>query len=202
MRILLHICCGPCATFPTRRLLDEEHEITGFFYNPNLHPYTEFIKRLEAVKKFAEQTGLKVIYHDEYDLRGFLRQVVYREDERCRFCYYMRLSRTAAVAKKGSFDAFTSTLLVSPHQKHELIKSVAEQVSREVGVPLYYEDFRQGYQEGCELSREYDLYRQSYCGCIFSEYERYAGKNRRNQARSEELTAENAGRKNTGGAGQ
>lgn len=176
MKILLHLCCGPCGTFPLKSLLEAGHGVTGFFYNPNIHPYTEFTRRLEAVKEFAEQAGLKMIYHDEYDLRGFLREVLFREDVRCRFCYHMRLLRTATVAKKGSFDGFTSTLFVSPHQDHELMKTVAEQVAAEVGVPFYYQDFRKGYRESYALSKKYDLYRQSYCGCIFSEYERYAGK--------------------------
>lgn len=105
-----------------------------------------------------------------------MREIVFREDQRCRFCYHMRLLRSAAVARKGSFDAFTSTLFVSPHQDHELIKAVAEQVAADVGVPLHYEDFRQGYRQCYELSKEHDLYRQSYCGCIFSENERYGDK--------------------------
>lgn len=176
MNILLHVCCGPCAAFPIKSLVETGHGVTGFFYNPNIHPYTEFSERLEAVKKFAAQTGVKMIYHDEYDLRGFLRLVLFREDERCRFCYHMRLLRTAVVAKRGSFDAFTSTLLISPHQNHDLIKGIGEQVARDVGVPFFYQDFRSGYREGYELSKQLDLYRQSYCGCIFSEYERYAGK--------------------------
>jgi predicted adenine nucleotide alpha hydrolase (AANH) superfamily ATPase len=186
MHILLHICCGPCATFPVESLLEAGHEVTGFFYNPNIHPYSEFTKRLLAVRQYAEQTGLKMMYHDGYDLRDFLREVVFREDKRCRFCYHMRLLRTAAVAKKGLFDAFTSTLFVSPHQDHELIKTVAEQVAGEAGVPLHYEDFRQGYRQGYELSRKHDLYRQSYCGCIFSEYERYGGKKAKQQQMNKE----------------
>jgi len=176
MHILLHICCGPCATFPVESLREAGHQVTGFFYNPNIQPYTEFQRRLEAVKSYAEQAPLKMIYHHEYDLRGFLREILFREDKRCRFCYHMRLLRTAAVAKKGSFDAFTSTLFVSPHQDHELIKSVADQVAKEVGVPLHYEDFREGYRRCYELSKKHDLYRQSYCGCVFSEYERYGSK--------------------------
>jgi len=176
MNILLHICCGPCATFPTKVLLESGHQVTGFFYNPNIHPYTEFSRRLEAVKKYADKVGLRMIYHGGYDLRGFLREVLFREDARCRFCYHMRLLTTATVARGGHFDAFTSTLLVSPYQDHELIKSIAEQVAAEVGVPFFYQDFRVGYHEGHDLSKKHDLYRQSYCGCIFSEYERYAGK--------------------------
>ena len=136
----------------------------------------EFKRRLEAVRKLAEAVDLQVICHEEYDLQGFLRKVAFREDERCRFCYQMRLLRTAAVAKRGAFDAFTSTLFVSPHQDHELMKAVAEAVAAEVGVPFHYQDFREVYKESYELSKKYDLYRQSYCGCIFSEYERYAEK--------------------------
>jgi predicted adenine nucleotide alpha hydrolase (AANH) superfamily ATPase len=179
MNLLFHICCGPCATAPVQGLLQAGHQVTGFFYNPNIHPYVEFNKRLEAVRQYAGQAALPVIYHDEYDLRGFLRRVLFREDERCRFCYFMRFHRTAVVAKNGSFDAFTSTLLASPHQDHELIRSIAGQVSAEVGIPFHYQDFRETYKESYDLSKRYDLYRQSYCGCIFSEYERYAGKKNR-----------------------
>jgi predicted adenine nucleotide alpha hydrolase (AANH) superfamily ATPase len=178
MNILLHLCCGPCGTFPVDNLRQAGHQVTGFFYNPNIHPYTEFRRRLETVREFAEQVALKTIYHDDYDMRAFLREVVFREDIRCRFCYRMRLFRTAVVAREGSFDGFTSTLFISPHQDHELIKDTAQQVAREVGVPFQYFDFREGYRKSYELSKKYGLYRQPYCGCIFSEYERYVGKRR------------------------
>lgn len=187
MRILIHICCGPCATFSVDDLRRQGHQVEGFFYNPNIHPYTEYQMRLEAVKKFAEAVDLKMVYNDEYDLIGFLRSINFREEYgiRCRYCYEMRLRRTAIVAKNGKYDGFSSTLLVSPHQDHEMIKTVAETVSKEVGIPLHYQDFRKGYKHNYELSRKYGLYRQQYCGCIYSEYERHKEKSAEKKSRLE-----------------
>ena len=186
MRVLLHICCGPCATFPVEELRGAGHEVIGFWYNPNVHPYQEYQRRLEAARSYAEQVGLELIVHDEYGLKEFVRAVAYREAQRCPVCYEMRLRRTAAVAKSGSFSAFTSTLLVSPHQQHETIREIGEQVAAEVGgeavevgVPLHYEDFRPGYRREYELSMKYGLYRQTYCGCIYSEYERFGPKRKK-----------------------
>jgi predicted adenine nucleotide alpha hydrolase (AANH) superfamily ATPase len=197
MKILLHICCGPCAGYPVEVLRAAGHEVTGFWYNPNVHPYQEYARRLEAARSYAEQAGLRLIVHDEYSLRDFLRAVVFREDARCRVCYEMRLRRTAAVAKGGHFDAFTTTLLVSPHQQHELIRAIGEQVAAEVsgeaagvsgeaaeaggeaagaGVRLHYEDFRPGFKQHHAIAERYGLYRQQYCGCIYSEHERFGRK--------------------------
>ena len=148
----------------------------GFFYNPNIHPYQEYQRRLAAVQAYEKETDIQVIYRDEYDLEQFLRGVAFREDERCRFCYHLRLQATAQVAKRGKFTAFTSTLLHSKHQDHELIKAIGEQIGKEQGVKFLYEDFRDGWKEGIEKSKALGLYRQSYCGCIYSEKERYLGK--------------------------
>ena len=116
---------------------------------------------------------LPVVIDEDYELADFLRQVAYREGERCRVCYGLRLYRAAQVAKKGRFDAFTTTLLVSPRQKHELIKDIGEAAGRETGIPFYYRDFRPGYREAVNISKEEKMYRQQYCGCIYSERDRY-----------------------------
>jgi predicted adenine nucleotide alpha hydrolase (AANH) superfamily ATPase len=183
VKILLHICCGPCAGYPVDVLRAAGHEVTGFWYNPNVQPYQEYARRLEAARSYAEQAGLRLIVHDEYSLREFLRGVAFREDARCPVCYAMRLRRAAAVAKSGNFDAFTTTLLVSPHQQHETIRAIGEQAAAEVageaadtGVPLYYEDFRPGFKEHHAIAERYGLYRQQYCGCIYSEHERFRPK--------------------------
>jgi predicted adenine nucleotide alpha hydrolase (AANH) superfamily ATPase len=99
--------------------------------------------------------------------------VVFREQERCRFCYYLRLKAAARVARGGKFDAFTSTLLYSKFQNHEMIRELAQQVGQEVGTPFYYVDFRQGWSAGMAKSKKMGLYRQQYCGCVFSERDRY-----------------------------
>ena len=145
----------------------------GFFYRHNIHPYTECLKRQEALQSYAEQIDLKVIYQEGYDLEGFIQNVVFRESERCNYCYHDRLRSTALVAKRGKFDYFSTTLLYSKHQKHELIRSMGESIGKSTGVKFLYQDFREGWKEGIECSKNMGLYRQQYCGCIYSEKERY-----------------------------
>ena len=173
MRVLLHICCANCAIVPLERFRTEPNELVGFFFNPNIHPYQEYQKRLDSLKLYAEKVGLKVIYRDEYLLEEFLRNVSHRVEERCRYCFDLRLKATAEEAKRGLFDAFTTTLLQSNHQDHALIKETGERIAREIGVSFYYEDFRPGWKKGVEVSKAMGLYRQQYCGCIYSEKERY-----------------------------
>ncbi|MCE5284905.1 MAG: epoxyqueuosine reductase QueH [Pelosinus sp.] len=173
MRILLHICCGPCATFPVKALREEGHELAGFFYNPNIHPYKEFSHRLETLKEYAVKVNLSVHIDDRYSLEDFLQAALKNLGERCSMCYEVRLREAARFAKENGFDAFSTTLLVSPYQKHEVICQVAEQIAKEEGISFYYSDFRPGFREGVEISKAMELYRQPYCGCIFSEKERY-----------------------------
>ena len=172
-RILLHMCCAPCTTYPLQQLRGRWERIIGFYYNPNIHPYREYEKRLSAVRQLAEITGLEMIYRDEYDLEDFLRCVVFREQNRCQYCYHRRLEAAARTAAKSKFDAFTSTLLYSRLQKHDLIAEIGESLGKKWGVPFYYGDFREGWKEGIALSKEMRLYRQQYCGCIYSEKDRY-----------------------------
>lgn len=148
-------------------------EVFGFFFNPNIHPYQEYVRRLEAVRVVEKQWCFKVIYQDRYELEAFLRSVVFREKDRCRICYHLRLDACARAAKQGRFDSFTSTLLGSTHQDHELIGEVGSAVGREYGIPFLYEDFRGGKAVSRELSAQWGLYRQQYCGCIYSEKERF-----------------------------
>jgi predicted adenine nucleotide alpha hydrolase (AANH) superfamily ATPase len=173
MKILLHICCAPCTIYPAAALRDSGHQVRGFFFNPNIHPYQEFSRRVATLEDYAGKTGLSIIWDRNYDLEDFLRRIVYRERERCRFCYHLRLTAAARVARAGKFEAFTSTLLYSKFQKHELIREIGQQVGHEVGVPFYYEDFRQGWATGVARSKQMGLYRQQYCGCIYSERERF-----------------------------
>jgi len=154
-------------------------DLTGFFFNPNIHPYTEWRARKEALAGYAPGAGLPMIFDEDYLLEEFIRGVVHREGERCFFCYVMRLRRTAQVAVQNKFDAFSTTLLVSPYQKHDLIREIGGEVSRETGLQFVYRDFRPGYRDAVERSREMGLYRQKYCGCIYSEKERYCRKKNR-----------------------
>jgi predicted adenine nucleotide alpha hydrolase (AANH) superfamily ATPase len=145
----------------------------GFFYRHNIHPYTECLKRQETLQNYADQINLRMIYQEGYDLEGFIQNVVYREADRCRCCYHDRLQSTALHAKRGKFDYFSTTLLYSKFQNHELVKTTGEALGQSVGVPFLYQDFRKGWKEGVGTSKDLGMYRQQYCGCIYSEKERY-----------------------------
>lgn len=173
MKLLLHICCAPCAVFPVTRLREAGFTLAGLFYNPNIHPFTEYRKRLDTARMFAEGAGLPVRFREEYDLEGFLRRTVGKGSRRCEQCYRMRLAVAAAEAQQGGFPLLTTTLLYSRYQKHDLIRGVGEEMCRDQGVEFFYEDFRVGWREGIAASKAMGLYRQQYCGCIFSEHERY-----------------------------
>lgn len=173
MRILLHVCCGPCTVYPLRRLRDRGYAVTGFFHNPNIHPFLEFRRRLDGVGRFADLTGCPMEIDDRYGLTDYLRRVVFHEDQRCEHCYAMRLERTAAMAAAGCYDAFSTTLLYSKYQNHPRLIELGERLATEHGVGWLYEDFRAGWQEGIDESIRMGLYRQPYCGCLYSEQERY-----------------------------
>ena len=176
MKLLLHTCCAPCTIYPLAVLQDLGMDVMGFFYRHNIHPYTECLKRQETLALYSQSASLRVIYQEGYELEAFLRKAAFRESERCRICYHDRLQATARVAKKGRFDYFSSTLLYSKFQNHTQIRSIGEAVGKSVGVPFYYHDFREGWREGIKTSKKMGLYRQQYCGCIYSEKERYLGK--------------------------
>lgn len=173
MKVLMHLCCGPCTIYPVKTLREAGTEVMGFFYKNNIHPYSECLKRQQALEKYAEQIDLRVIYQEGYDLEGFIQNIVYREADRCRHCYHDRLRTTALLARRGKFDYFSSTLLYSKFQKHELVRSIGEAIAKSVGVPFLYQNFREGWKEGIETSKELQMYRQQYCGCIYSEKERF-----------------------------
>jgi predicted adenine nucleotide alpha hydrolase (AANH) superfamily ATPase len=148
-------------------------DVMGFFYRHNIHPYTECLKRQETLQTYAGEIKLRLIIQEGYDLEGFIQNVVYRENDRCGYCYHDRLRSTALMAKRGKFDSFSSTLLYSKFQKHDIIRSMGESIAKSVGVPFLYKDFRSGWQEGIETSKSRGMYRQQYCGCVYSEKERF-----------------------------
>lgn len=173
MKLLLHTCCAPCTIYPVDRLRSEGFSLMGFFYRHNIHPYTECLRRETTLKEYAGKIDLRVICQEGYELEEFLRKMVFREADRCRFCYHDRLTAAARLAKAGKFDCFSSTLLYSKFQKHELIAEIGESVGKLIGIPFHYEDFRTGWKIGVETSKKLDMYRQQYCGCIYSEKERF-----------------------------
>ena len=174
-KILLHICCGPCAVYPIRSLQKQGFEPVGLYYNPNIHPLREYVRRREGAEQVADRLGIKLICKDEeYDPADYLREVAYREPGRCFFCYRLRLERTQSIARRGGFDWFTSTLLSSTQQKHDQIAELAGALAGGGSPGFYYQDFRPGRREGLEACRQWGVYRQQYCGCIYSEVERYS----------------------------
>lgn len=173
MKILFHMCCAPCALYPYYRLKEEGLEPVGYFYNPNIHPYLEFRRRLDTVKEFAARSGAEVIYRDGYDLDEYLVRVVGKGSQRCEECYRMRLDAVMATARERGFTTVTTSLLYSKYQKHDRIRGIAQELAVDHGVTFYYEDFRRGWREGIVESKAMGLYRQQYCGCIYSERDRH-----------------------------
>lgn len=176
MKLLLHMCCAPCSIMCVEKLREKNIDITGFWYNPNIHPFIEYKSRRDAVQEYSNIVDLPVIYHEEYGLRDFCKNVVGNLDNRCIYCYVKRLRETAKYAKENGFDAFCTTLLYSPYQKHEKIIEISEKIAEEYNIKFYYMDFRSYYKEGQNKARKFGIYMQKYCGCIFSEEERYEKK--------------------------
>lgn len=173
MKLLLHMCCAPCSTFSAKQLRELDYEIQGYFYNPNIHPYQEFRRRLETLEGYCREVDIPLLVRRDYDLENYLRATVADINNRCSTCYRLRLEETAKTAAKMGIPNFSTTLSISPYQNHERLQEVGEAVGKQFGVKFIYEDFRPGYRESVETSKQLGLYRQPYCGCIFSEKDRY-----------------------------
>jgi epoxyqueuosine reductase len=177
MKLLLHACCAPCSIQCVESLAAEDIKPYLFWYNPNIHPFTEYRSRRDTLCVFALEKMLQLFTDDEYGLRSFIKNVTLFESQsnadRCLFCYRVRLERTARLAAERSFDAFSTTLLISPYQKHDAIKEIGEQAARDFSVDFLYRDFRPRFHEGQKQARNAGYYTQKYCGCIYSEEERY-----------------------------
>ena len=173
MQTLLHICCAPCSNMCIETLRGEGIEPVGFWYNPNIHPFTEYRSRRNCLRDYSASIGLRLIERDDYGLRPFVRAVADDIDGRCVKCYAMRFEAAAELAAREGFDSFTSSLFISPYQQHELMREVAERAASAHGVRFLYRDFRPDFREGQQRARELGFYMQKYCGCVFSEQERY-----------------------------
>lgn len=179
MKILLHVCCGPCSIMPAMILTQADHEITGFFHNPNIHPLAEYLRRREGAGQCAANLKIPMLYDDAaWDLADWLeRQLpVAKSGQRCQSCIEPRLKATAAKAAELGFEAFSSSLLYSRYQPHGFIHAKGAEIAAAFGLEFVYQDFRPYWQEGIDISKAWEIYRQQYCGCIFSENERYAKK--------------------------
>ena len=173
--LLLHACCAPCSSH-TLLFLHEHFDITLYFCNPNISPESEFDFRLDELKRLVKELGLDInIIEEPYDSAPFFALAKGLEDlpergERCQKCIEFRLRMAAAKAKELGSDYFTTTLTISPHKDCTFINECGGRISEETGVPYLYSDFKKhdGYKHSIQLSKEYNLYRQNYCGCVFS----------------------------------
>ena len=171
--VLIHCCCAHCAAYTVEYWRQQEYEVSALWYNPNIHPYTEHEHRLEAMKSFTKEVKLPLTVNEGYDIIDYFRQVVGNESQRCQYCFRLRLSKTAETALQTGFNAFTTTLLISPRQKHDLLREIGTELAGEKGIDFLYADLRKRYSDSRRLTKGLDLYRQQYCGCVYSEWERY-----------------------------
>jgi len=172
-KILLHICCGPCSIYPLSKLREEGWEVVGFFYNPNIYPEEEFLRRRDTLYEFSKRENCEVIYFD-YTPEDFFLQIEPNlpATKRCPQCWALRISKTAQYAQENNFSLFTTTLLGSPYQNHEIIREIGEKIAQKYGVGFLYRDFRMGFWNAQNRAKELNLYRQNYCGCVYSKLER------------------------------
>lgn len=175
--LLLHVCCGPCAVMPITRLLDEGFALTAWFMNPNIQPLAEYLRRREAAAQCAERLGVPIVFADEsWNITNWLRAVAGRDTPpaRCAYCCESRMEAAFAFARQQGFAWVSSSLLYSRYQPHEVIKAAGEALAAQPGAPGFaYRDFRSDWQQGIDRSKSMELYRQPYCGCVYSESDRY-----------------------------
>ena len=178
MKLLMHTCCAPCSVYCIDELRSRGIEPTLYWYNPNIHPYTEYMARRDCVKEYAQKINVKAVFEDEYGLDEFCKNVSGNINARCvNYCYLVRLRKTFEYAKANGYDTVTTTLLYSIYQKHDFIKKLMEDLSKKFEIDFLYIDFRKGFWQGHEKAIEQGLYMQKYCGCIFSEEMRYYNRN-------------------------
>jgi len=189
-KVLLHCCCAPCSLSCIDPLRAEGIEPVAFWYNPNIHPFKEYEARRDCLLDYAPTIQMEVRVREEYGLRSFVRAVADRIDDRCSYCYSHRMEETARYAAEHGFSAFTSTLLCSLYQDHEGIAAAGRRFAEIYGVEFLYRDFRPNFRAGNQRAKELGFYMQKYCGCVFSEEDRYQKKIDRDRKRFEELEAE------------
>jgi len=168
-KLLLHACCAPCAEYPVYDLLSGGVTPDVIYYNPNIHPRYEFERRREQLVKLGQIYDLKCFYSEDFRMGDWLSKSWEGQfDSRCDMCYFIRMDYVARFAKDHGYDAFTTSLLVSPYQQHDKIRMMASDAARKYGVRFAYTDWRPNFRKGQDMAREHGLYRQKYCGCIYS----------------------------------
>lgn len=180
MKLLLHTCCAPCSVYCIDTLRAEGIEPTVYWFNPNIHPYMEYKARRDTLKQYAEMINIEAIFQENYGLKEFCKNVIDDLENRCsKYCYRVRLEQTAKYAKENGYDSFTTTLLISPYQNHDELIKIGQEMAEKHDIEFLYRDFRSGFREGQAKARELDLYMQKYCGCVFSEEDRYLRHNKK-----------------------
>ncbi len=172
---LIHCCCAHCTAYTIDYWRQQGYEPSALWYNPNIHPCTEYQQRLEAMHSLAKQMDFPLIIAEGYDMIDYFRQVTGHEAKRCRYCFRLRLKKTAETAIKCGFSSFTTSLLISPHQEHDLLPEIGNELAEEIGIQFLYVDLRKRYSDSRRITKPLSLYRQQYCGCVYSEWERYTG---------------------------
>ncbi|MBI2958150.1 MAG: epoxyqueuosine reductase QueH [Chloroflexi bacterium] len=173
--VLLHVCCAHCAAYCVEHWRRKGASVTAFWYNPNIHPRQEHEQRLGAMRTLAGKLEVPLIVSPGYSAVAYYRSIANGQGTRCLNCFKLRLLRTAMVAQEKGLTGFTSTLLISPHQEHELIIEAGRDAAAAAGVEFLYEDLRKRYSDSRHITKPMDLYRQRYCGCAFSEWESCSG---------------------------
>jgi hypothetical protein len=205
MNILLHVCCSNCSLYPIKILRSGKHDFTGFWYNPNIHPYEEYQLRLASLKKLSDLWHVYIQYLEKYEPEEYFRALgitdtaflshislnssngssgssdfnITPPPDRCSSCYQLRLEKTAEKAREDGYDAFTTTLLISPFQNFEQIMKTGNQLAEKYDIIFHMEDFRPFFRNAMNLAKELGLYKQKYCGCIFSREERFKKKSKK-----------------------
>ncbi len=188
--LLLHICCAPCSVACVHQLREEGTEPTGFWYNPNIHPYLEYKARRDALRDYAKSIGLALREEDFYGLRPFTAAVAAHPEQRCGYCYACRMEETARYAAEHGFARFSTTLLISPYQNRELLCAAGEAAAARHGLTFVPYDFRPRFREGQEEARALGLYMQKYCGCVYSEEERFSNRRKKELHRQHKAAAQ------------
>lgn len=169
MKLLLHTCCAPCSVYCIHSLRKENIEPTVYWFNPNIHPYMEYKTRRDCLKEYTKSINVNAIFKENYGLKDFCKNVISDLDNRCsNYCYRVRLEQTAKYAKENGYDSFSTTLLVSPYQNHDVLRKIGEELAKKYEIKFIYRDFRIGFREGQTKARELRLiYAKVLWMCVF-----------------------------------
>lgn len=172
--VLVHTCCAPCAAYCFESLEEKGYKITGYFYNPNIHPESEYNKRLEELKRYCGEKGFELILEEDPPEKWFNKIKGYEQEKergkRCEICFYMRLEKTALYAVNKGFNAFATVLTISPHKNSFIINETGKKIAKKYNIKFIEENFKKhdGFKKSIEISEKYGFYRQNYCGCVYS----------------------------------